>query len=128
MVSDARNKSTISFEDESLKLLSKKTEDKVNFILLQITEKNLTSTPIKWLQFHTFILFDMMQKMQNETGSFDYTKEGIALIDEVEAHCTFLFRKDIAIFNKGFFSECSIYSYYHSPFILQSLKILLSLI
>lgn len=129
MVSDARNKSTISFEDESLKLLSKRTEDKVNFYLTSDNREEFDfNTLSSGYSSILFILFDMMQKMQNETGSFDYTKEGIALIDEVEAHLHISLQKKILPFLTRFFPNVQFIVTTHSPFILQSLKILLSLI
>lgn len=111
------------FEDESLKLISKRTEDKLNF--------SLTSDYREEFDFNTlssgyssilYILFDMMQQMQNEAGSFDYTKEGIALIDEVEAHLHISLQKKILPFLTGFFPNVQFIVTTHSPFILQSLK------
>ncbi len=111
------------FEDESLKLISKRTEDKLNFYL--------TSDHREEFDFNTlssgyssilYILFDMMQQMQNEGGSFDYTKEGIALIDEVEAHLHISLQKKILPFLTGFFPNVQFIVTTHSPFILQSLK------
>jgi predicted ATP-binding protein involved in virulence len=111
------------FEDESLKLISKRTEDKLNFYL--------TSDHREEFDFNTlssgyssilFILFDMMQQMQNDGGSFDYTKEGIALIDEVEAHLHISLQKKILPFLTGFFPNVQFIVTTHSPFILQSLK------
>lgn len=111
------------FEDESLKLLSKRTEDKLNFYL--------TSNHREEFDFNTlssgyssilYILFDMMQQMQNEGGSFDYTKEGIALIDEVEAHLHISLQKKILPFLTGFFPNVQFIVTTHSPFILQSLR------
>lgn len=111
------------FEDESLKLISKRIEDKVNFYL--------TSDHREEFDFNTlssgyssvlYILFDMMQQMQNEGGSFDYTKEGIALIDEVEAHLHISLQKKILPFLTGFFPNVQFIVTTHSPFILQSLK------
>lgn len=111
------------FEDESLNLVSKRTEDKLNFYL--------TSDHREEFDFNTlssgyssilYILFDMMQQMQNEGGSFDYTKEGIALIDEVEAHLHISLQKKILPFLTGFFPNVQFIITTHSPFILQSLK------
>lgn len=111
------------FEDESLKLISKRTEDKLNFYLTSDHREDfdfntLSSGYISVL----FILFDMMQQMQNEGGSFDYTKEGIALIDEVEAHLHISLQKKILPFLTGFFPNVQFIVTTHSPFILQSLK------
>lgn len=111
------------FEDESLKLLSKRTEDKLNFYL--------TSNHREEFDFNTlssgyssilYILFDMMQQMQNEGGSFDYSQEGIALIDEVEAHLHISLQKKILPFLTRFFPNVQFIVTTHSPFILQSLK------
>lgn len=111
------------FEDESLKLNSKRTEDKLNFYL--------TSDHREEFDFNTLssgyssilsILFDMMQQMQNDSGSFDYTREGIALIDEVEAHLHISLQKKILPFLTGFFPNVQFIVTTHSPFILQSLK------
>lgn len=111
------------FEDDSLKLNSKRSEDKLNFYL--------TSDQREDFDFNTLssgyssilsILFDMMQQMQNEGGSFDYTKEGIALIDEVEAHLHISLQKKILPFLTGFFPNVQFIVTTHSPFILQSLK------
>jgi len=111
------------FEDESLKLISKRSEDKVNFYL--------TSDHREEFDFNTlssgyssvlYILFDMMQQMQNEGGSFDYTQEGIALIDEVEAHLHISLQKKILPFLTGFFPNVQFIVTTHSPFILQSIK------
>ena len=111
------------FEDESLKLMSKRTEDKLNFYL--------TSKDREEFDFNTlssgyssvlYILFDMMQQMQNEGGSFDYTKEGIALIDEVEAHLHISLQKKILPFLTSFFPNVQFIVTTHSPFILQSLE------
>lgn len=111
------------FEDESLKLNSKRTEDKLSFYL--------TSDHREEFDFNTLssgyssilsILFDMMQQMQNDSGSFDYTREGIALIDEVEAHLHISLQKKILPFLTGFFPNVQFIVTTHSPFILQSLK------
>ncbi|HMT72128.1 MAG TPA: AAA family ATPase [Saprospiraceae bacterium] len=111
------------FEDESLKLLSKRTEDKLNFYL--------TSNHREEFDFNTlssgyssilYILFDMMQQMQNEGGSFDYSQEGIALIDEVEAHIHISLQKKILPFLTRFFPNVQFIVTTHSPFILQSLR------
>ncbi|MBK9733995.1 MAG: AAA family ATPase [Saprospiraceae bacterium] len=64
----------------------------------------------------------MMQQMQNDVGSFDYTKEGIALIDEVEAHLHISLQKKILPFLTGFFPNVQFIVTTHSPFILQSLE------
>lgn len=111
------------FEDESLKLLSKRTEDKVNFYLTSDNKEEFDfNTLSSGYSSILFILFDMMQKMQNETGSFDYTKEGIALIDEVEAHLHISLQKKILPFLTRFFPNVQFIVTTHSPFILQSLK------
>jgi predicted ATP-dependent endonuclease of OLD family len=111
------------FEDKSLKLISKRTEDKVNFYL--------TSDHREEFDFNTlssgyssvlYILFDMMQQMQTGGGGFNYKKEGIVLIDEVEAHLHISLQKKILPFLTNFFPNVQFIVTTHSPFILQSLK------
>lgn len=111
------------FEDKSLKLISKRTEDKVNFFITSDNREEFDfNTLSSGYSSILYILFDMMQQMQNEGGSFDYTKEGIALIDEVEAHLHISLQKKILPFLTGFFPNVQFIVTTHSPFILQSLK------
>ncbi|MBK9567593.1 MAG: AAA family ATPase [Saprospiraceae bacterium] len=111
------------FEDESLKMISKRTEDKLNFYLTSDYREEFDfNTLSSGYSSVLYILFDMMQQMQNEGGSFDYTKEGIALIDEVEAHLHISLQKKILPFLTEFFPNVQFIVTTHSPFILQSLK------
>ncbi len=111
------------FEDKSLKLLSKRAEDKLNFYLTSDYRDEFDfNTLSSGYSSILYILFDMMQQMQNEGGSFDYTKEGIALIDEVEAHLHISLQKKILPFLTEFFPNVQFIVTTHSPFILQSLK------
>lgn len=111
------------FEDKSLKLLSKRTEDKLDFYLTSDHREEYDFNKLSsGFSSILYILFDMMQKMQNESGSFDYTKEGIALIDEIEAHLHISLQKKILPFLTGFFPNVQFIVTTHSPFILQSIK------
>jgi predicted ATP-binding protein involved in virulence len=111
------------FEDASLKLLSKRTEDKLDFYLTSDHRDEYDFNKLSsGFSSVLYILFDMMQKMQNDSGSFDYTKEGIALIDEVEAHLHISLQKKILQFLTGFFPNVQFIVTTHSPFILQSIK------
>ena len=111
------------FEDESMKLLSKRSEDKLNFYLTSDYREEFDfNTLSSGYSSILYMLFDMMQQMQNEGGGFDYTNEGIALIDEVEAHLHISLQKKILPFLTVFFPNVQFIVTTHSPFILQSLK------
>lgn len=111
------------FEDESLKLISKRKEDKVYFYL--------TSNEREEYDFNTLssgysailvILFDIMQKMHTNSLNFNYNEPGLILIDEIEAHLHVSLQKKILPFLTDFFPNLQFIVSTHSPFILQSLK------
>lgn len=111
------------FEDDSLKLTSKRSEDKVSFSLITDSREEFDfNTLSSGYSSVLSILFDIMQRMQTLNNSFDYNETGIVVIDEIEAHLHVSLQKKILPFLTKFFPNIQFIVSTHSPFILQSIK------
>lgn len=108
------------FEDSSLELKSKRTEDKVEFYLTSDKRDNFDfNTLSDGYSSILYILFEIIMKMDNDV-SMDYDKQGIALIDEIESHLHISLQKKILPFLTNFFPNMQFIVATHSPFVLQS--------
>ncbi|MCB0646311.1 MAG: AAA family ATPase [Saprospiraceae bacterium] len=110
-------------EDDSLRLATKRIEDKVSFTLSsKVREEFDFNTLASGHSSILYVFFAIMQKMQTEGSSFDYNEPGIVIIDEIEAHLHVSLQKKILPFLTDFFPNIQFIVSTHSPFILQSLK------
>ncbi|MBK9151853.1 MAG: ATP-binding protein [Saprospiraceae bacterium] len=111
------------FEDATLKLQSRRNEDKLSFYFTSdYREEFDLNTLSSGYSSILFILFEMMQQMHSKSDKFEYTLPGIAIIDEVEAHLHISLQKKILPFLTRFFPNVQFIVSTHSPFILQSLQ------
>ncbi|MFT6333763.1 MAG: putative ATP-binding protein involved in virulence [Saprospiraceae bacterium] len=108
------------FEDETVELKSKRTEDKIDFYLSSAKRENFDFNNLSdGYSSILYILFEIIMKMDNDV-SMEYNKNGIALIDEIEAHLHVSLQKKILPFLTSFFPNIQFIVSTHSPFVLQS--------
>ncbi len=114
------NKLQYLFEDDSLRLITKRNQDVIEFYLTSDHREDFDfNTLSSGYSSILLILFDIIQQMDNDV-SIDYTKEGIVLIDEIETHLHVSLQKKILPFLTGFFPNVQFIVTTHSPFVLQS--------
>ncbi len=108
------------FEDDSLNLVSKRIEDRVEFYFTSEHREDFDfNTLSSGYSSILYILFEIIQRMENDV-QVDYNKQGIVLIDEVETHLHVSLQKKILPFLTSFFPNVQFIVTTHSPFVLQS--------